>query len=260
MDKGLIVKRSKKSARQDRIIDALERNPAMRVSELASDLDVSAETVRRDLSEMDAEGRIKRTYGGAVRATTFEPDLNERLKLKVREREGIARQAVQMVGDAETIAIGGGATTWHFARALRAIDRRLTVLTATFSVAMELSTNPLIQVMSLPGIVEPKEGLVCGPETLKSIAKFRPPLAFLGASAVDGDGVSEALLSAADVYTAMAESADRRIVLADVTKFEKRSLQLILEWSPDTVLVTDEAPSAQLGERIERAGGEILIA
>ena len=76
---------SKKARRQSNILDVLQLDPAKRVTELANELDVSAETVRRDLAELDASGRIKRTYGGAVRIAQFEPALSERLKLHVAE-------------------------------------------------------------------------------------------------------------------------------------------------------------------------------
>ena len=164
-----------------------------------------------------------------------------------------------LLDGADSLFIGGGATTLHFARTLKSINRRLTVLTATFSIATELSTNPLIEVMALPGIVEPKEGLVCGPETLRAIAQYRPPIAVMGASAVDATGVSEALLSAAQVYAAMVDSAGHTIVLADQSKFGNRALQLILVWGPDTTIVTDERPDAAMCEVIESAGASLHI-
>lgn len=251
---------SKKTRRQARILEALELNPAMRVNELASDLDVSSETVRRDLAELDATGRIKRTYGGAVRTAGFEPALTERLKLHIAARERIARHAVGLLDDAHSIFVGGGATTLHFARALRSVDRHITVLTASFSIAMELSSNPLIEVMALPGIVEPKEGLACGSETLGFIAQYRTPIALIGASAIDEEGSSEALLKAAQVYKAMIRSADRTLILADKSKFGRRSLQLVTGWGPRTGLVTDRAPGARLLAAIGDAGSPLHVA
>ncbi|MEL6962635.1 MAG: DeoR family transcriptional regulator, partial [Pseudomonadota bacterium] len=111
----MVRKSSKKSARHSRILDVLEINPSIRVNALADELDVSTETVRRDLAELDETGRIKRTYGGAVRTTAFEPALAERLKLHVQERERVARHAVTSLADVQSLFIGGGATTLHFA-------------------------------------------------------------------------------------------------------------------------------------------------
>lgn len=249
---------SKKTQRHERILSALEANPSIRVNELADDLGVSSETVRRDLTELDNTGRITRTYGGAVRTKAFEPALAERLKLHIEARETIARLAVERIGEVNSLFIGGGATMLHFARALRQTSRRLTVLTPAFSIATELSTNPLIEVMALPGIVEPKEGLVIGGETLKCIAQFRTPLAVVGASGVDADGVSEALLNVAQVYSAMIKNADETLVLADNSKFGIRSLQQITGLRQNVCLITEQAPDRAMQAAIGQSGAGLI--
>ncbi|QGX99302.1 DeoR/GlpR transcriptional regulator [Roseovarius faecimaris] len=249
---------SKKTQRHDRILSVLDVNPSIRVNELADELGVSTETVRRDLSELDETGRIKRTYGGAVLTKTFEPALAERLKLHIAAREAIAKLAVERIGDANSLFVGGGATLLHFARALRQIDRKITVLTPSFSIATELSTNPLIEVMTLPGIVEPAEGMVFGGETLKFIAKFRTPVTVVGASGVDSRGVSEALLNAAQVYAAMIDSADETLVLADNSKFGTRSLQQITTLKQNLCLVTERPPDPLIRQAVQTSGAELL--
>ncbi|MDE0970156.1 MAG: DeoR/GlpR family DNA-binding transcription regulator [Octadecabacter sp.] len=249
----------KKTRRQARILDALGAKPTIRVNVLADDLGVSAETVRRDLAELDKTGLIQRTYGGAVKASLFEPALAERLKIKVKERERIANHAIILLENADCIFVGGGATTLHFARALRSIERRITVLTASFSVAIELSTNPLIKVMSLPGIVEPKEGLMCGADTLRFISQYRPRIAVMGASAIDAAGVSEAMLNAAQVYKAMIENSERAIIMADSSKFGLRALQIVAEWGPNKILITDQHPDKELHTAIETSGCDIQV-
>ena len=250
---------SRKSSRQRRILDALEINPAMRVKALAAELDVSAETVRRDLAELADGGRLRRTYGGAVRTGGFEPALAERLKLHVAERERIARRALERLGDVESVFVGGGATTLHFARALRLLERRLTVLTPALGVATEASANPRLEVLLLPGIVEPSEGLVHGGETLQAISRFHSPLAVVGASALDESGVSDALLSAAQVYAAMIDRAARTFVLADRSKFGGQSLRRVLDWREGVCLICDAAPEDSLAEAVRAAGAEIDV-
>lgn len=249
---------SKKTQRHDRILSVLDVNPSIRVNELAEELGVSSETVRRDLSELDDTGRIKRTYGGAVLTKTFEPALAERSKLHIKARETIAQMAVERIGDANSLFIGGGATLLHFARALRKIERKITVLTPAFSIATELSRNPMIEVMALPGIVEPKEGMVFGGETLKCIARFRTPLAVVGASGIDSKGISEALLNAAQVYSAMIDNADETLVLADSSKFGTRSLQQITPLRQNLCLITEVSPDPLMRQAIQSCGAELI--
>lgn len=252
-------KQSKKSNRHERILDVLGLDPAKRVNELAYELGVSAETIRRDLAELDADGRIRRTYGGAVRKSSLEPALSERLKLFVAERERIAKSAVGLLEDVESLYIGGGATTLLFARALKTIDRHMTILTASFQVAIELASNPQFDVISLPGNVEIQEGLVHGPETLRFIGEYNVHCAIMGASAVDEIGVSEALPSAAGVYTAMIGQAQQTIVVADHSKLGTQSLKRILRWNENTTLVTDVSPASSILQSLTTKGARVRI-
>ena len=112
--------------------------------------------------------------------------------------------------------------------------------------------------MALPGIVEPKEGLVYGAETIKCIKQFRTSLTVVGASGIDERGVSEALLHAAQVYAAMIEAADETLVLADSSKFESRSLQQILLWNQNVRLVSETPPSGILLDAIHQGSAKIV--
>jgi DeoR/GlpR family transcriptional regulator of sugar metabolism len=184
--------------------------------------------------------------------------LEERLTQHIAAREKIAHMAVEYVGNSNSLFIGGGATTLLFARALRQTRRQLTVLTPSFSIAMELSTNPTIEVMSLPGIVEPEEGVVSGGETLESIAKFRTKLAVVGASGVDTNGISEASLTIAQVYSAMIRNADETVVLADASKFGMRSLQQTVAIQKNVCLITDRPPDPLISDAIQRHGARLV--
>ena len=241
-------------------MSALDRNPALRVRDLAETLEVSAETIRRDLAELDEAGRINRTYGGAVRGQVSEPHLAERLSLHVPARQAIARCAASLIEGAETIYVGGGATVLHFVRGLRSLDRRLSVLTPAYRVAAELSVNPHIQILCLPGLFEGKEGLVTGPETLAAIDRFRAPVAVMGASALDASGVSEAMLGPSEVYAAMIDASDTSLILADRSKFDRRALALITPWSERVHLVSDAAPPAPLAEALTASGAALTVA
>ena len=249
---------SNKARRQDLLLSVLETNASIRVNELADQLDVSTETVRRDLSELDSTGRIKRTYGGAMRTKSFEPALSERLTQHIAAREKIAQMAVEYLGNSSSLFIGGGATTLHFARALRQTRRPLTVLTPSFSIAMELSINPALEVMALPGIVEPNEGVVWGGETLNCIEKFHTTLAVVGASGVDAKGISEASLNIAHVYSAMIRNADETVVLADASKFGERSLQQTVAMQSNLCVITDRRPDQSISDSILRHGARLV--
>lgn len=260
--KVLLVKptKSRKELRQDGILAMLESNPALRVNQLAESLAVSTETIRRDLAELDHAGRLSRTYGGAiVGSNRFEPLLNDRMLLKVPERQAIARRALEKIADEEALLLGGGATVLQFARVLRGIDRRLTVITPAWAVALELSANPLIEIVLLPGTLEAQERIVCGPETIRALKRYRAPVALMGASGVSSEGVSEAMLGAGEVYSAMLQSASRSFVLADHSKFDKRALVLLTPWHKAMTLITDREPDGALLAAIRRSEASLLV-
>ncbi len=100
-----------KAERHTLIRNKLKSYPAIRVSELATDISVSTETIRRDLAELEEAGLIHRTYGGASRPLETEPGYNERDQLFSHQREAIAKQVATEIKDGEVVIIGSGSTT-----------------------------------------------------------------------------------------------------------------------------------------------------
>jgi DeoR/GlpR family transcriptional regulator of sugar metabolism len=236
----------KKAIRQRRIIEALGTQPSLRVSDLAAQLHVSTETVRRDLDDLTGRGLISRTYGGAVRRLSLEPGLNERHGLLVPQRQSIARMAVPLLAGAKHIMIGSGATTVHVARRLAFEMNNVTVVTHSFGVATVLALNPTIAVLMAPGLYHAQEGATHGAQTLRFLEGFRADWAILGASGLREDGASDALIEAAEVYAAMVRRAAQVMVVADSSKFDKPFPAQYAAWDDIDVLVTETAPQGAL--------------
>jgi DeoR/GlpR family transcriptional regulator of sugar metabolism len=249
-----------KAERHERIVRELERSPAMRVNDLAARLEVSTETIRRDLADLDRRGLISRTYGGAVRPIAVEPALAERQAMMVEERERIAGAAVALVERNDILMIGGGATTLHFARRLATVGEPVTVITHAFSIAMALAANPLVRVLMLPGEYDGREGLIHGADTIDALARFHANRAVLGASGLTREGPNDAALGPGLVYGAMMRRASETVVLADHAKFNRPSLTVYGPWSRSTVLVTDKAPDGELARGIRAAGARSVLA
>lgn len=251
--------RLSKSDRQARIVTELKMSPALRVNDLSESLNVSTETVRRDLTELSERGLINRTYGGAMRPMSFEPALAERETLMVAERDRIASTAVALIETNDILMIGGGATTLHFARRLAVERNHLTIITHAFSIAMALATNPLHRVLMLPGQYDGREGLISGADTIDALQKYRATHAILGASGITDEGPSDAGTGPGLIYGAMMRRAAQTWVLADHSKFEAASLMVYGQWSSDVMLVSDRQPGAALSQAIGDAGAKILV-
>lgn len=248
-----------KAGRQDRIVNELQAGPTLRVSELATALGVSTETIRRDLDELETRGLINRTYGGAVRPFGPEPAIRERHQMLVPEREAIAAAAARPIAHGDILMIGGGATTTHVARRLAAEKRDLKVFTDSFAVATVLAPNPTIQVFMCPGRYNGPEGCIFGSETIDYIGRIYANHAILGATGLTEDGPNDADMDAAATYRAMAMRATEVTVVADHTKFDRAAISVYSRWPGIARLVADQAPQGALRLALERAGVQIII-
>jgi DeoR/GlpR family transcriptional regulator of sugar metabolism len=254
------VYRYAKGPRQQRIIDALTAVPTLRLKELVATLGVSTETIRRDLKELDERGLIGRTYGGAVRLFHTEPSLAERLRMMTDEREAIAASVSASVQPNEVLLIGGGATTLHVARRLARDHRELTIVTHSLDIVAIAGSNPSITVISAPGQYDAREALLVGHETVAFLRSFAANRAILGATGITEDGMSNAEVNAAAVYTAMMSCAVCTTIVADRTKFGMRALKLYGSWGKAVELVCDQPPPEAIAAGIARTGAKVVVA
>ncbi len=259
-DEAPEVARLSKKERHARIVSELMASSTIRVSELAAELAVSTETIRRDLLELGEKGLINRTYGGAVRPLGTEPTVAERHQMMVSEREAIAIATVKFIKPNEVVAVGAGATTTHVARRMAAECRDLTVITHSFSVATVLAANPTIAVLMCPGRYHGREGMMVGAETIEFLQSYNANWAILGATGITAEGLSDAEAAAASVYKAMMLRAMQTIIVADHSKFSQQALAIWARWHDIGRLVTDLPPTGAVARAMERARVALTVA
>lgn len=236
----------KKAARHKSIIDELTIHPSMRVSELASALNVTTETIRRDLEELAQQKLISRTYGGALLRQAVEPVLNERHKANLAERAAIGKKAAPLLKDAKVLMIGSGVTTVEVAKRIVYEMSNITVITHSFGVARVLSFNPTIKVIMAPGVYHAEESATHGSVTCQFLTNYTADWAILGASGLAPTGPSDALVDAADVYQQMIRQSTHNMIVADHSKFDRMATARYAKWNEIDHLITDQKPSGPL--------------
>lgn len=249
---------SKKERRQSEIVNLLRKSPSMRVLDLAERLEVTAETIRRDLDQMHEKGVLERTYGGAILQLSQEPGLNIRHNLLVSEREAIAKQVVAEVKGARHFMIGSGATTVHIARRMAAELTDITVIVHSFGVATELIHNPTIRVLMAPGFYNAEEGANHGAHTIRFLESFWVDYAILSASGMTLEGPSDALIDAGEVYAKMISRSFKTILAADKSKFNLKFPAQYAKWREIDYLMSDEMPPDGLVEVLEQQNVTVL--
>jgi len=140
--------------------EAVAKSGAVSISDLSERFKVSEATVRRDLSKLEKQGLLRRTYGGAVsrQGSSVEAPFSVREQLHVAEKRAIALVAAELVSSSETIVVDAGTTTAELARALRN-HSDLTVITNSERVMNELYDCPEVSVFVVGGELNPLSGL-----------------------------------------------------------------------------------------------------
>jgi DeoR/GlpR family transcriptional regulator of sugar metabolism len=166
----------------------------VRVEDLADSLAVTMSTIRRDLHQLTVEGKITRTYGGAVMsaAAPAEPTLHQRSSLARREKDAIAAWAATQILDGETIMLDAGTTAGRVAHHLRR-RRGLTVITNGLTSLIELADAEGIEVIALAGTMRHISQGFVGPLTELTLSRLTADRVFLGADGLVADrGICEA--------------------------------------------------------------------
>lgn len=253
------------SQRHDEITALLNQTGEMTVEELADRLDVSRETIRRDLTKLDSDGRIRKYHGGARMAGAApEPAKKEgpfatRMAENFEGKRKIAIAAARLLSPEDSLFIDTGSTTVVLADEL-AKKQSLVVITNSHRVAASISTNPAHKVFLIGGAYGADAGESLGPLALEQIAKFRVRYAIITVGAVDAYSLMDFDLQEAEVAKAMIERADKLIVLADQTKLDKRAVFEVAPLAAVDYFVTDRSPSPQLAASLAAGNVEIVIA
>ncbi len=245
--------------RKRRILALLEARGGMRTTELARELGVSEATVRRDLAELAREGRVERTHGGALpleRSTAAEPPFELKARHRTHEKERIAAAAARRVMDGSTVILDSGTTALALARKLA--DRPVTVIALDLKVAEALARGRA-EVWIVGG--RARNGLfsLVGPWTESLLAEVHADLFFLGADAVDEEGVTNATLEEAAVKKRAAGAAKRTILIADHTKFGRRALARVLPLEALSGVISDRGARGFLPVLQERVPGFVEL-
>ncbi|RHW26829.1 DeoR/GlpR transcriptional regulator [Nocardioides immobilis] len=250
--------------RQQAMARAVAARGRMSVAELASEYDVTTETVRRDLSALEALGLVRRVHGGAVPATALtalEFGLSERNAARVAAKEAIARAALDLLPPTGgSLIIDAGSTTVRLAEMLPR-DRRLVVYTHSVPVAARLAVNPAVELHLLPGSVRSATQAAVGPETVAALAQVRVDLAFVGTNGITLDhGFSTPDSTEAATKRAIVGAARRVVVLADATKIGVEATVRFAGIDEVDVLLTDDDVESRQRKELVAGGVEVVVA
>jgi DeoR/GlpR family transcriptional regulator of sugar metabolism len=241
--------------RRARILDWLRRHGRVEVLDLARMLGVSEHTIRRDLLDLQAQGALHKTHGGAVSLQTARLGLEARSAVLPQAKQAIGEAAAQLVLPGQTLILDAGSTTLAMARAL--VARPLTVITNAIDVALLFEHDSAVQLVLTGGTWQPAHRALWGPGAEAVLSACRADWAVPGACALDARmGVTASDEGDAAVKRAMIAAAARTMVLADHSKQVSVAPFAVATWPQVHTLVTDRPwpEVASLGVEVHVAG------
>lgn len=248
--------------RRRAILDLLNREGRVLVTELARHFHTSQVTVRKDLEALHAHGLVHRTHGGALPAregALEDPTLREKEKLHRKEKLRIAEAAVKIVAEGQVVILDSGTTTTAIARALRGFHN-LTIVTNAVNIAAELS-GTAVEVILTGGTLRKNSFSLVGPIAEETLRHLNADVLFLGVDGFDvRHGLSTPNLLEAKVNRVMMDVAKRTVAVCDSSKFGRRSLSLIAPTSALQQVITDRGvPKSDL-QALRKANLEVTLA
>lgn len=247
--------------RRKNILDMVRKASRASVEELAGTLNISSETVRRDLARLAEQGLIRKIHGGAVHAqTALESPLDDRKATAREEKRAIAAAAAALFEPGDSFLIDAGSTTTYFAEALGKVGK-FSVITNSIAVAAELWKAPhRSEVYVLGGRYFGDGDEMLGALTVEQIRAVRADHAVLTVGGMDGAGnCMDYNAEEAFIGRAMIASARDVTIVADSTKLGRHALFQVCEAQRIDRLVTNGAVPATLRDALVAAEVKITV-
>ena len=249
------------SMRLPEIMDIARRDGRVSVEALAEHFDVTLQTIRRDLTELAAQGKLERVHGGAVlHSNVTNIGYEDRRGLNDEEKAAIAARCVRDIPNGCSLFLNIGTTTEAVAHALMK-HRDIMVLTNNMNVANILVENPACEIIVVGGLLRRSDGGLVGTVTTQAIQQFKFDLAVISCSALDVDGeMLDYDIQEVGVSQTILRQSRRSFLVADHSKFQRRAPARIGSLAQTDTFYTDASPPPSLLEACRNWGTDVVIA
>lgn len=242
--------------RRNLILEKLQEEKRVVVSELSQLYNVSEETIRRDLERLDKDGLAVKSYGGAVinESTSIDMPFNVRKKKNVPGKQKIAEILAEMIQDNDHIAMDASTTGVFIAKAIKQKEH-ITIVTNSIEIVIELADVSDWNIISSGGRL--KEGYLAlvGPKAIEALGTYNAEIAIVSGKGIDIErGLTDSSEEFAQPKRVMLKTAKHRIIAVDKTKFGKIAFAQVADFSDMDIIVTDEKPAAEWLKKFKQMG------
>lgn len=246
--------------RRNLILEQLQEEKKVVVSELSARFGVSEETIRRDLEKLEKEGIATKSYGGAVlnESTSIDMPFNVRKKANVPGKQKIAELAAARIHDGDHIILDASSTAVFIAKAIKDKEN-MTVITNSIEIIIELSDVSDWNIICSGGSLREGYLALVGPKTTESFCSFNADKAILSCKGIDiVKGATEGNEMFAQAKQVMMQSAREKILAVDSSKFDRVAFARLCDAGAMDVVITDKKPDDRWLAFFERNGVECV--
>lgn len=246
--------------RRQKIVEILTQKKRVIVKEISSEFKISEVTIRKDLEVLEQRGLLSRVHGGAILREHSVPDLalTEKEHLHPKEKYRIAQKASQLIERGDVIILDSGSTTTHIARLIK-FKQDIKVITNAINIASELAASEN-EVILTGGFLREKSFSLVGPFAEETLRHLHADKFFLGVDGIHFEyGLTTPNLMEGHVNRLMMQISQEVILVADSSKFGKRSMSVIARISEVDKMITDKYIRQKDLLRLNQLGVEVIV-
>lgn len=247
-----------KAERHKYIMTKLIEDEKVVTADLALALDLSEDTIRRDLNELDRKKLLEKVYGGAIQIAEKAVDVFDIVISAEEEKKKIVSKALSLLADGQVIIMSGGSTNLVFAKLIPS-DLKATIYTYSLRIAMQLSQHPNIDLIFIGGKMQKNAMVTIGMDVIQVLSKIKADICFIGASSINiKQGLTEIGYEVSIVKKAMIESSDKVVSMFASNKLNTKMPHVVCELNQLDTIVTELEPEDVRLEEYRKAGVFIL--
>ena len=248
--------------RQKKILEVLNQTGAVSVSRLSEELEVTEETVRRDLEKLEKQELLRRTHGGALPMDDSSSDLSlkKRKSTNIESKEVLAKRAVDMVVSGDTIFLDASTTTFYMAKELKKRKQKVTVITNSLRVINELEGSESVKLIGVGGMVSENQSFV-GRFAENCIEEnyFANKMFFSGKGLVRGNGILESNETECAIKQQMMKNSNEHYFLCDKSKIGRIGFIKLADFEEINCIITDMTLDKEWLEELAEVGVKVEV-
>lgn len=238
--------------RRQKIMELLTKNKSVFVKDLSEEFNVSDETIRRDFTLLESEGKLKKAHGGAYINTTVKNDIpiNIRESIFKENKDYIGQLCAKEIKDGDTIFIDASTTAYYILPHIRHLDN-VTIITNSLKVAEYAAIYNPFDFMLIGGKYDPITRSFLGPDTEVLLASYFADKAFISCRGLSEKGITDGNIPQGIIRQKMIKNSKETYLILDNTKFDLTSLYLIGDLDLINHIITDKKPSDKYIDMLE---------